>query len=436
MGMHRKAAVLVVSAVIVAGCSNSAGGSGTAPGGSSGGPGTTASAADLARNIPSTQPGVTDTEIRVASLGAVTNAVGADFAQSPKGTQAFFDMVNANGGIYGRKLVISEQLDDQMLKNKQTVTDLVARNSVFAVLPVTAVLFTGAPELAESGIPTFGWLNSEDWAGPPSFFAERGSALCIACGTPQVPYAAREAGAERVGILSYGVEQAKTCADGQRSSFERFPVAEVAFVDDAIPLGSTDYSVQVQKMKDDDIDMVVACMDNNSVSTLAREMKKQQVKTILYVQNGYEADLINNFGDAFEGSYIYTAVAPVESDPAPPGLAEYEKWIGGVEGAKVGEQSIIGWVHAQLLYDGLVAAGPEFTQQSVVAAINQFTSWNANGVVSPIDWTKAHDQPASPVCVSTVRVEGGRFVPVFGEPGKPFTCLSQDQPLPDKAPAS
>jgi ABC-type branched-subunit amino acid transport system substrate-binding protein len=427
-------AVAVGALLLAASCSNSSGTTGATGDGAAKGPATTASAADLAKNLPSDQPGVTDTEIRVASLGSVSNSFGVDLSQAPKGAQAYFDMVNANGGIYGRKLVLAKQYDDQGLKNKETVTGLVSDNTSFAVVAVSSPLFTGAPELADAGIPTFGWVNSTDWAGPPNFFGNRASANCITCGTPQVPYAARDAGAKKIGIIAYGFDQSKVCADGVKNAFNEFPVAEVAFVDDTVPLGATDYTVQVQKMKDQNIDVVVTCTDTNSVINLSREMKKQQATTKLFLQAGYESDLLANFSDVLEGSYVFTSVSPVETEPAPPGLADYKKWIANVPGAKVGEQSIIGWVNAELLYQGLVAAGPEFTQLSVVDALNQITDWRAGGVVPPVNWTVAHDQFPDPLCQATVRVQGGKFVPVFGDPGKPFTCLSFNGDLPAKAP--
>jgi branched-chain amino acid transport system substrate-binding protein len=432
MRHHHLAALVIGVLLAVTACTNSTEGSGASSGG--GTPSTTASAADLTRNIPSTQPGVSDTEIRVAALGAYTNAVGADFSQAPKGAQAYFDMINAQGGIYGRKLVISEEIDDQMLRNKDQINKIISDNNVFAVLPVTAVLFTGAADLADSGIPTFGWVNNEDWANAPNFYGEKGSVHCISCPQPHLAYAAREAGAKKIGIIAYGVDQSKVCADGIKATFSTFPVAQVAFTDDSLPLGSTDYSVQVQRMKDENVDFVITCTDGNSNATLAKELKKQASPTRMFLQNGYESSLLDKFGPEFEGAYLFSSVAALESEPAASGVADYKEWIAKVDGADVGEQSMIGWASAHLLYQGLVLAGPEFTQKSVVSAMNTITDWDADGVLPTVDWTKAHTELVSPRCLSVLKVENGRYVPLYGEPGKPFICLEREGTLPDKAP--
>ena len=63
----------------------------------------------------------------------------------------------------GRKLVLAESKDDQMTKNKEQVQQVVSAGNVFAILPVTTTLLTGADELADSGIPTYGYIGFVGW---------------------------------------------------------------------------------------------------------------------------------------------------------------------------------------------------------------------------------------------------------------------------------
>ncbi len=58
------------------------------------------------------------------------------------------------------------------------------------------------------------------------------------------------------------------------------------------------------------------------------------------------------------------------------------------------------------------------------------TDYAAGGIVAGIDWTTAHAQTPPQGCHVLSKVKNGRFVPTFGEPGKPFVCL-QANPLPD-----
>ena len=68
-------------------------------------PQTTASAADLTKNVP--RPGVkgvTATTIRVAVITAKTNPIGGRYHEYIDGIRAYFKVINDHGGIYGRKL--------------------------------------------------------------------------------------------------------------------------------------------------------------------------------------------------------------------------------------------------------------------------------------------------------------------------------------------
>ena len=52
-------------------------------------------------------PGVTKTEIKVGALATVTGPLSSGFGEIVAGVRAYFDMVNAQGGVAGRKLVLS-----------------------------------------------------------------------------------------------------------------------------------------------------------------------------------------------------------------------------------------------------------------------------------------------------------------------------------------
>lgn len=433
--MRKRVVVLVAAlAAVLAACGNAPDPSETASADVTG-PVGTVSPADLQKKVPSTEIGVTDDTIRVGGVAAKTNILGAPYDQGAKGVQAYFDMINSQGGIYGRKLELVSQRDDQMVNNQAEVQGLVSQDQVFAIAPVMSLLFTGADTAAAARIPTFGWNIQRDWTGPPNLFGEKGSAVCIDCGHPVQPWVAQHIGAKKIAVLGYAVDQSKDCVKGVKESFTHWPTAEIAYEDASIPIGATDMSVTVQKMKDSGADMVVTCLDTNGVVTLAKEMKRQDVKAAQFLQNGYDYDLLAKFGDLFEGSWVLTGFVPFEAAQPPKGLQDYFTWIDQVPGAKRGELSLTGWLNADLLYRGLVAAGPEFTRDKVVAAINQMKDWDADGLAVGTDWTTAHTGESGEYCFAAVKVESSKFVPQTGEPGKPFICLDSTTTTLDPNPA-
>ena len=182
---------------------------------------------------PVDQPGVTETEINVGGVVSKTNPLGGDYASAFDGVQAYFDMVNASKdkGIYGRKLNLSSKRDDQLGMNRQEVQGLISEDNVFAVLPVAVLLFTGADLLGQSGIPTFGWNINAEWgseqaAGPPNLFGEKGSFLCFTCPSAALPWLAQKLKAKKVGLLAYKVPQSADCAEGSAGDVRQVPGVE------------------------------------------------------------------------------------------------------------------------------------------------------------------------------------------------------------------
>src|SRR5690242_15884678 len=148
---------------------------------------TSAPAADLTKFVPSHEKGVDDAkrEIRVAAIFSKTNPTGLEYGDFADGLQAYFDMVNAGGGIYGRKIVIVNRRDDTTgLQNAQQVTASLSDDNAFATFVATTI-FTGADLLARAGQPTFTWNINPEFASSASsdhsnIFGTSG-ALCFDC---------------------------------------------------------------------------------------------------------------------------------------------------------------------------------------------------------------------------------------------------------------
>src|SRR4029453_2763807 len=98
-------------------------------------------------------PGVTENEIRVGGVVSKTNPLGGDYASAFDSVKAYFAMINNSQGkgIYGRKLRLTSERDDQVGMNRQEVQALLSEDDVFAVLPVAVLLFTGADLLGQAG---------------------------------------------------------------------------------------------------------------------------------------------------------------------------------------------------------------------------------------------------------------------------------------------
>ena len=422
----RVIAVLMVLGMIAAACGNS-------KSDSKGNTSTTAGEGTVGVE----QPGVTDTEIRVSGIASVTNPLGTDYGAAFDGVEAYFEMINSEGGIHGRDLKLVNKRDDQLGNSKAEAEGLVAQDNVFAALPIAELLFQGADVLAKANIPTFGWNVNVEWTGPENFFQQEG-ALCFGCAGPGLPWLAKELGKTKIGLLAYNVPQSADCAKGTVASFAKYPSAEIVYNTSALSFGATDVSADVQRMKDAGVDLVTTCMDQNGVLTIEREMEKQNLDAIQYLPNAYDHDFMEQYGEFFEGSYVRTRFAPFETKPLPKGHQLFNEWIEKT-GKDKKELALIGWIDADMFVTGLRAAGPNFTRQKVIDELNKLTDYDAQGILPGLDWTIQHKDPTDPKnrtkedCSAVSKIVDKKFEPAFAEPGKPFLCFPTEPPtLPDQ----
>jgi ABC-type branched-subunit amino acid transport system substrate-binding protein len=398
--------------------------------------GSTASSIDpntLKQHLPVKAPGVTDTEIRVAAVLTQTqNPTGGDWSVLADGINAYFRMVNDAGGLYGRQLKLTNVRDDQFGNNAPQVQASLANDHAFATFGATT-FFTGAKALARANQPTFIWNINTEFAGHNNFFADKG-ALCFKCAGHVLPWIAKKLGITKVGVIAYAVAQSTDCATGQVASFTKYPTAKVAFTDKSLPIFAPSVSAQVTQMKNAGVQYVGTCIDLNESFALGKELKRQGVQAILGLPNAYDADFVAKNADALEGDLVSPQFQAFEHEPQIPEIKKLVEWFGKI-GKKPSEIGTGGWILADEFVTGLKMAGPEFSQQKVIDALNTLTNYTANGLIQPINWTKQHQDPfthpearADKECFNYVKVQGGKFVSTLGQPGKPWICFNETDP--------
>ena len=375
-------------------------------------------------------PGVTDDEISVAVIGTEKNNLLGNCILPcfETGIQAYFDYVNDAGGVYGRKLVIGEILDDELGSNLQRSLEVIDGNNSLAAFQATLLPFGWGP-LNDAGIPTFVWnIHGAEAVNRNAIFGNIviGCADCLQRG---LPWLASQAGATRVALLGYGSsETSKANTQASKKSVERYGPAlgiEVELVNDNLAFGlSNGVGPEVTQMVEKGVDFIATSMDINGMLTLAKELERQGVRdqiTMLHL-NSYDTDFVAEAGGLFDGDYVLVQFVPFEYEIDSPLRHAYDQWV-PAQGGPVAEQTMAGWINADLLVTGLLEAGPAFDRQSIIDSLNQIT-YGAQGLINPIDWSRQHtavvpgvfDHAYALECVSYVRIEQGAFVTFLPEP--------------------
>ncbi|MGH9071862.1 MAG: ABC transporter substrate-binding protein [Acidimicrobiales bacterium] len=377
-------------------------------------------------------PGVTSTSISVGGIAAVTGPLGNQYSPALDGARAYFNMVNAEGGVDGRRIKVATDLDDQTdpATDIDQARALVTQDKVFAVVPVASPEFSAGPYLAAQGVPTFGYdINpTAQWAGP-TMFGQDGSFIDPSGIDVSGPFLAKQLGKSRIAVLSYSVPQSAQCAAGQAASFGRFGF-DVAVMDSSLPIGVFDLSADIARISAAHVGLVVMCMDPTGNSAVSQALHRAGLGGVAqYWLNGYDQASLASSSSPYAGVYLSPGYVPFEEASSSPGLQSYlaqmQRYFPKVA---ISEASLAGWISAAMFVKGLQLAGPVLTRARLVAAVNSLTDFTADGIEPPVDWHQAHTGPGTYNCNAWVRARvtsGGKgsFVPVFHQP---FVCIRND----------
>jgi len=384
-----------------------------------------------------TAPGVTPTEIDVGSIANITGPLSSDFAPVVNGVEAYFSMVNAQGGVDGRKIKLAFQTDDQgsSTTDLTVAQKLVEQDHVFAVVGVGTPFFGGAAYLAQKGTPTFGYAVSTDWQNKPTLFADYGSVLCFPCGAPGDAFLAQQLGSKSIAVVAYGVAQSAAACQAAVTGMRQFGF-NVSYTDLAFPFGS-DPTADVLQMKSHNVDMWFSCLDSLGNVAFAKAISQNGLTMNQVWFNGYDRSTLQQYASLMNGVYMGLQHVPFEAALAfpgvYPGLDTYIREMQKYQPAYTYQEvALDGWIAADQFVTGLRAVGHgTLTQKTLVTAINSERSYTGAGLTTPVDWTTAHTTPIPPYCQADVKVENGAFVPAFiqGAHGV-FACFDNSGPTP------
>src|ERR1700728_2670456 len=182
--------------------------------------GVSASAGSAGAAAASTAPGVTSNSITVGTISTQTGTLAANFSSLIYGEKAYYDYINAQGGVNGRKINYHYALDDggNPTTFNQLANTLINQDHVFAVTGVATAFFS--PNLfVESGTPTYGYNVTGNWAPAPNLFAAGGSVQYYPAEAPIVGFVSKQTKkSPSIAFIAYGVAaSAASCQSEQQS---------------------------------------------------------------------------------------------------------------------------------------------------------------------------------------------------------------------------
>ncbi len=345
-----------------------------------------------------TTTGVTATEIH---LGGVYNK--NFFADGPDGFSARIKRENDAGGIYGRKIVLDNMLDDGAVADQDLTAakTLVLQDHEFAVAPVFTTSMGGATYLNDSKVPFFGWSVEPRWCNLNWGFGFWGND-CDLTHAPLAlnfpPIAAKlfsdgTLQGHTVGLITGDVDSGRT-AMLQFASVWRTGGAKVVLTDSSIPPAPAvvgDFTPYAEKVMTADggkpPDLIEILGDFGLTLGLGKKL----------IQLGYPGKVLG-FTDydprivgSTKGMITLLQYAPFEQAPDIPAIQQMIKDLDAYKPNLPKTQAVeSGWLTADFLVAALKKAGPNLSRESLYNAINGGFTYDNGGILPPVKWPVAH----------------------------------------------
>jgi ABC-type branched-subunit amino acid transport system substrate-binding protein len=196
------------------------------------------------------------------------------------------------------------------------------------------------------------------------------------------------------------------------------------YVNTSIPFGGENVGSVILDMKRHGVDGAYLAMDNNTNFAVANAAIQNGLTfKALVMATGYDESALQNPTTlaTLEHSNVFLAsnFTPYEAQPLPPGVTRMQNVFQKYLGIAPTTHPVFGyWVmyaDAQLLIDGLMAAGRNPTRQGFVDAVRSFDNWNDDGIMcAGVSFTQATYGTiiTRPGCSYIINVQNGKFAVV------------------------
>jgi branched-chain amino acid transport system substrate-binding protein len=343
-------------------------------------------------------------------LGAIATATGpADFSEVPKAAKAYFDEINAAGGINGCKIdyaIADDKADPQVAA--QAARDLIDNKKIVAMVGGSSLLecAVNAPTYKRSNILSVPGVGVDPVCYHSTNIAPVSSG----------PYTATTG----VGLFATNVLKSKNlCAmfsivGGTQEAYkeglarwETLSGQKARLVDTTLPQ-SGDMTPYILKARDAGCDAVVLNVIEPAAVAWVKSAEAQRVKGIdwLFLAPAYTAQVAQALAGTTQSVYVQTEWEPF-TDLAAPGNKE---WVASMEkaGRPLTAFSQGGYLSAKVLVDAIKAIDGPATRESVAKALQTMKPVRNPPAGDDYAFRVSTDRPHA---IKVVKLVGGKWVP-------------------------
>ena len=329
------------------------------------------------------EDGITDTEIHIGQWGPQTGPA-APWGSVARGTGAYFKMINAEGGIHGRKLVY-HMFDDgyNPAKTKAGVKELQEGTGIFA----WAVGVGTSPGLAVKDYlmarktpwvgPAAGSLH---WIEPPQKYLFGVYPLYYTEAQLLVRYAVKDLGLKKLAIVYTNDAYGKNGVMGAKKELIRHGLQTVAEI--PVKMGTADLKPHVMKLRKSGADMVLLWTGPvESAKTVGISKAMKFTPQFLAASSLSDFPLMMAITKGLWEGVITGSFAELP-DSTMPLMQKYKKDVHGQFAAPKERWGVFyyaGILFSEPMIEGLKRAGRNLTREKFVSAMESIKGFRGIG---------------------------------------------------------
>jgi len=356
----------------------------------------------------SAEPGITADKIIIGQPAGFTGPVAATVKELTAGAQAYFDSVNAKGGVHGRKIVL-ESMDDAFdpKKTPEVAKKLIDEKNAFALFLTRGTPHTeGAYALLEAAkVPLIGPSSGAmSMYNPPRkyLFPVRASYHSeIFKIVPQLV----NMGINRVALFYVEDSFGKDGLAGAQQALVKSNLQAVAIGSHVARTIQVENAVAIIAKADPQAIIMISNLDA-SVEFVKQMKKTGRNPVFLTLSNNSSNAFIKNLGEDGWGVSV-SQVSPYPFSGALPITKEFQEVIKGKPDVSASYSSMEGFIAAKVLVEGLKRAGPKPTREKLIAGLESMNRYDMGGV----DVTYGpHNRTGTTYIDLTIIGKSGKFV--------------------------
>jgi ABC-type branched-subunit amino acid transport system substrate-binding protein len=328
------------------------------------------------------EAGVSATTLIIGQSGSLTGPTAPRGKEIQGGIQAYFDQVNAKGGVHGRKLVL-ETLDDGYEADKTLANTkrFIAEGRVFALIGYrgTSHVAGVVPLLNDARLPLIAPVTGADSLRSPAnrfLFHVKAS---YGDETEAIVNQFNSFGLKRIAVFYQNDGYGKEGLAGVDAAMKARNLTLVA--KGAVERNSSDVTHAVTSIAGANPEAVVVIAQFNAASAFVKGMRAVNANPLYMAVSPVEIEQIaKNLGEAARG-FAVAQVVPFPWNLGTPLVREYTKALAGRQDVRVGFASLEGFIAAKVMVEGLRRAGAQPTREKLVAALEGMRDFDLGGYI-------------------------------------------------------